>query len=159
VTVGDHRGGGAQQGLGRLAGEGSVVDGVQLFQHVAAVHQHAIVHADALVGPLGRIGPGADRVRPGEARFVRAGETHHAARPVQEAREPAQRARRDRQTVDGRAREVAVHLQRVAMLAGRHEQLAAGIAPRDLPHEAGDAGHERREFIGQQEGLGHHARC
>src|SRR5207247_9411812 len=67
------------------------MDRVQLFQQITAVHEHAVLGADALVHPFGGIGAGADRIAPREARLVLARETGDATRPEQQPREIAQR--------------------------------------------------------------------
>ena len=133
------------------------MDRVQLFQEVAAMDEHAVPGPDTLVHPFRGIGAGPDRIAPGEARFVLAGEARHAAGPEQEAGEIAQRLARHRQPVHDGAAETHVGILRVAMLARRDEQLAARIAARDLAHHSGDAGLHRRKFAGQEKSLSHGA--
>src|SRR3989442_3945734 len=132
-----------------------MVDRVQLLEQIAAVDEHAVLRADALVHPLRRVGAGPDRIAPREPRLVLAREARDAARPEQQAGEVAQRLARHRQAVDDGAAEAHVGILGVAMLAGGNEQLATGIAESDFSHHPGDAGLHRREFAGQQEGLNH----
>ena len=133
------------------------MDGVQLFQEVAAVDEHAVLGPDALVHPFRRIGAGPDRVAPREARLVVARQAGDAARPEQQAGQIAQRLAGHRQPVYDGAAEAHVGILRIAVLAGRDEQLATGIAARDLAHHPGDAGLHRREFAGQEKSLNYGA--
>src|SRR5919198_222885 len=131
------------------------MDGVQLLEEISAVDEHAVLRPDTLVHPLRRIRTGANGIAPREPRLVLARERGHAAGPEQETGEIAQRLGRHRQAIHDRATEPHVGILRVAMLAGRDEQLAARIAARYLAHHAGDARLHRWKLTGQEESLSH----
>src|SRR5207249_11257857 len=75
---GDRR---AEQRFRGFAREARVMDRVQLFQKIAAVDEHAVLGPDALVHPFRGIRAGPDRIAPGEARLVLAGEAGDTPRP------------------------------------------------------------------------------
>ena len=81
LAVGDDGDRGAQQCLRRLAREARVMDRVQLFQQITAVHEDAVFRSDALVHPFRGIRARPDRIAPREARLVLARERGDAARP------------------------------------------------------------------------------